>query len=72
LLDRLENVSDDLLLFFRIQARQTFAVGGAMPHELPSAFFHFFHGLGEGLAELRIQSDGCLEARRIQHVGDTP
>src|SRR5262245_54551961 len=43
-----------------------------MAHEFPAALLHFLDRLGKDLADLRVQGDGCLHARRIEHVGETP
>ncbi len=57
---------------FRVESGEALAVGGAVAHELPSAFFHFVDRSGKMLAYQRIQCDGGLDAGCVQHVGELP
>src|SRR5262249_22284067 len=43
-----------------------------MAHELPAALLHFLNGLGKDFADLRIQRDGRLDARGVEHVREPP
>ena len=42
------------------------------PHELPAALLHFLDGLRKNVADLRVQSDGRLDACCVEHIRDTP